>query len=173
MPALRVVPTTPLPSPQATGLTSDALLVLQPRPDFGTAVRVVDEYFAAISREDLACLESLFEKSAHHLRNVGGDRRNALSFWRLRFASKEYGSPAARRAFRSDRIEIFDPLTLPLAGNGQGPEVSLESSGEVLARVALDDPGRASYFAREVLLRLRPHGTSFRIAEIIEDFDLP
>lgn len=172
-PAVAVDPEPEVPEPSPDGEADRALLVLTPPVDLSAAYQVIQQFFEAVLREDIARLEELLEADASLELDPQGGKRRASALWRSRLSQIEYDRVPSQELYRESQIESYRKADVERLAARTRAELSLESD-DVVLRVPLlvTKLDKVRIFGDEILFVLRPSGRSFKIAEMVEPFQL-
>jgi hypothetical protein len=149
------------------------VVVLRAPTELAIAREVVKKFFRAVVEESFEDVEALLADQAW-VRASAGQRRPARDAWQARLKRLDYGVLAGEPVYRDREFETYrgrdlgrmnDRRNLPVAANRD----------EVVVRVpvVLGQSSRNRLFGDELVFLLRPDGKSYKIAEIVEDFQLP
>ncbi|MEO6601290.1 MAG: hypothetical protein ABIQ16_15540 [Polyangiaceae bacterium] len=158
--------------PARTGNSRDQLLLLRAPPATELARSTVREFLRATVSEAMDRLAPLLSEQAFV--DTGSGRQPARALWQLRFAQLDYTELRGLLLYRDADVQIFraeDLARLP-----PSRRLALElGEDEVAVRVPIriSWSGRTRLFGDELLFRLQPKGSGFKISEISEDFRLP
>jgi hypothetical protein len=169
-----VDPSPTLPKPLPSASAEQGLIVLKAPLDAQAARQVVKEFFRAAVDQDGERLEALLDEGAHLQAGASMGRQQAQPFWRLRLSRLDYGALGGQVLFRDAEIEIYRSEELQRLRPARALGLSAQGD-DVLVRVVISAPrvGRTRLFGDEITFLLRPSGSSYKIVEMAEDFQLP
>jgi hypothetical protein len=144
-----------LPPKERRGDAESGLLVLETPADPTAARAVIAAFFRAIVSESPSGLAAVLAPNA--TLQEGSRREGAASAWAGRFSRFDYRSLAGEPLYRDAAI------------------LMREDDGDIWARVPLEISwgARPRVLGDDMTLRLTPSGSSWSIAEIIEEFRTP
>jgi len=148
--------------------------VLQTPTDTALGLEIVRRFFRAVVEESPDDLDAVLADDARASLN-GNDLLPASSSWRARLARLDYRSLEHRTIYRPSEIETYRQVgaTPPLRHAGPLPRPI--TGNQLLLRVPIVAPrsGPTRLFGDEMWFLLKPGPNGYRIAELIENFQLP
>lgn len=173
-PAVAVDPAPSLPVAVSSADSAQSMVVLTTPVASDAARDLVRAFFRAVLNEATEQLDQLIAEQALIQTGSRSSRQSARAFWRTRLARLDYGALAGQPVYRESEIEVYRAEDMERLANRR--DLKLRVAGDdVLVRVpvAQSHSGRTRVFGEELLLLLRPHRDGYRIAELVEDFQLP
>jgi hypothetical protein len=172
--AVAVDPAPALPPPAPSASVEAGLVVLKTPQDTQAARQIVKDFFRAAVEQDADRLDKLLDEQAYVQAGASMGRQQAQSFWRLRLSRLDYGALAGQVVFRDAELEVYKSEDLARLKPPRALAMSVQGD-DVLVRVpiATSRVGRTRLFGDEVTFLLRPSGSSFKIVEMAEEFQLP
>jgi hypothetical protein len=169
-----VDPSPTLPAPQSSSGAEQGLLVLKSPLDAQAARQVVKDFLRAVVDQDGDRLEKLMDDQAYVQAGAGMGRQQAQPFWRLRLSRLDYGALDGQVLFRDAELEIYRSQDVQTLRPARVLNIAVQGD-DVLVRVLIATArvGRTRLFGDEISFLLRPSGSSFKIVEMAEDFQLP
>ena len=168
-----VDPASEVPEPMPQGKADDALLVLRPPADLSAAYSVVRAFFAAVVKEDIAELERLLTDNASLDLDTQTGKRRASALWRSRLAQLDYDRLPAQELYRESEVEAYRKSDFEELETRSRPRVELGDEDVVLkVPLLVTKLDKVRVFGDEIVFVLTPLGRSFKIAEMIEPFQL-
>jgi hypothetical protein len=169
-PGIAIEPVLELPEPKASATPESGLVVLTEPIDTRPARRTVDDFFAAVVREDAEALERLFDRAAHVRTRPHGRAEPALTTWRRRLDRVDYTVLAPEVLYRSPEVEIH----VESDGSGADRNLPIAPHGDqVLVRVPILAGNPSHLLGSELVFLLGPSTGGYRIEEMYEDAGLP
>ncbi len=169
-PGIAIEPALELPEPKTSATPESGLVVLTEPIDTRPARRTVDDFFAAVVREDADAFERLFDRAAHVRTRPHGRAEQALTTWRRRLDRVDYTALAPEVLYRSAEVEVHvesdgasADRNLPIAPHGD----------QVLVRVPILSGNPSHLLGSELVFLLGPSTGGYRIEEMYEDAGLP
>ncbi|HEX2881187.1 MAG TPA: hypothetical protein VHO25_16765 [Polyangiaceae bacterium] len=165
--AVAIDPATHIPERNATGHWG---ALEQPAPR-ALVIEVLDELFAAITREDLSALSALFTSDAEVI-VARGSKARALEFWSRRLERLDYTSQFSSLIYSPARVVISEAKRSDAAA----PKVQalLLRPGEWLARVPISPAlGNSKLFGKLIEVVISETAGQCKIRVLREDFELP
>jgi len=158
-----------LPSPERRASSERGLVVLAAPVPLDRARDTVARFFRAVTEESPEALDAVLAEQA--LLETSSGRHLARMAFRTRFSQHDYGMLRAAPLYHEHDVETYrgsDALTL--AATRHLPEGLEPDEVFVRVRLGIAHAGKTRLFADEIGFLLRPHGESFEIAKISEDF---
>lgn len=173
-PGVAVDPSAELPSARVQAPVEQGVVVLEAPADPLAAREVVREFFRAMIQEQAEALDPIVEDDAWVLIGSQGSRQRVLSFYKMRLGRLDYEDLAGRLLYRESEVETYEAADVARLGAGRHPPLHVEP-GSVAVRVPIATPraGRLRLFADEVWFLLRPSPNGWRVAQMVEDFQVP
>jgi hypothetical protein len=167
-----VAPELELPGSTRDASTSAGLVVLESPADPAAARATVAAFFRAVGEESTTALDTLLTTQAMI---QSGSRREAVrAHFQLRFARLDYRSVSGETLYRDADLELWERGTgAAEAAKSVAPITPNERELVARVRLATSWAGRARLFGDELVFRLVPNGSTWRISEIVEDFRVP
>jgi hypothetical protein len=166
-----VDPELELPAALSSGTAPNGIAVLTAPIDVRPALRVVAEFFEAVSAESPESLEPLFDRAAHTRASAKARPEAALPAWRRRFDRLDYTPLATEVIYRAADLKVSTAADAVAAGGRSLPVVP--KGEEVLIRVFPVGQTAGKLFGAEMDFVLKPSAGTYKIAELVEDFRLP
>lgn len=173
-----VDPASLAPTPARSGRT-DALgpIVLVPPLAPSLAQKTVAAFFDAITRQDLPALAALLTERAGWASPVVPGMRGAqaIAVWTSRFQKLDYRQLAVVPVVREAELEVYaeGELDGALPGRPLRPPEMAPADVLVRARIVTTRIGAERLLGDEIAFVLRPSEGRYRIALLLEDFQLP
>jgi hypothetical protein len=168
-----VDPASEVPEATPQGDAARALLVLRPPADLSAAYSVVRAFFAAVVKEDIAELERLLTDNASLELDAQTGKRRAGALWRSRLAQLDYNRLPGQELYRESEIEAYRKSDFEELESRSRPKVELDDQDVVLkVPLLVTKLDKVRVFGSEIVFVLKPLGRSFKIAEMIEPFQL-
>ena len=173
-PGVAVDPAHELPPPAASQDAQGGLAVLKApasaEPDEG----LVERFFQAVTERDANRLEMLLLPGAKLRTSAQAGEVDALDFWKSRLSRLDYSKLGGQSIYRRHAVEVYRGDDLRILGNERHLPASVEHE-QVLIRVPLHavEGDKVRLFGSEIVFVLAPTADGLRIAEMIEDFQLP
>jgi hypothetical protein len=173
-PGVAVDPTPRLPSPTRDASTDEGVAVLQAPTDSAAAFDVLRRFFRAVAEESTSDLDAVLADDAR-VTLTGGGRLPARNSWRARLARLDYRTLENQPVYRESQVETYRMVgnVTPRSRTGSLP---LDVAGEdLLLRVPIvaTRAGSTRLFGDEMWFLLKPGPNGYRIAELVENFQLP
>jgi hypothetical protein len=168
-----VDPAARLPEPVTATHPERGLAVLETPADTEIARQVVHDFMRAAIAQDPERMDRLLAEQAVVQAGPGTGRQQAQSFWRLRLSRLDYGKLQGQVVYRDAEMETYRAEDLSSLRPARPLGVAAQD-GDVVVRVPIATPrvGRARLFGDEILFLLRAERGSFRIAEMVEEFQI-
>ncbi len=173
-PAVAVDPAPALPEAEPQASAQAGFVVLRApsaeRPDQA----VIQDFFQAVSERDSEKLEDLFQSGAKVKTSATSGGMDAIDFWKSRLSRLDYSKLAGQTIYRSHAIEVYRAEDLHRLEAERSVPVSV-AEHQLAVRVPLHPPEtiKARLFGDEIVFLLTPTDHGLRIAEMVEDFQLP
>lgn len=173
-PAVAVDPAHELPDARRTVSEQNGLVVLRAPGNVQPDRALVEEFFEVVTERDSRKLERLLAPDAKAKTSARATEIDALDFWKSRLARLDYGKLAIQGIYRRHSIEVYRSRDLAVLGSDRYVPVDV-SEGEVAVRVPLytSEVDKTRLFGSEIVFLLTPTAQGLRIAEMVEDFQLP
>ena len=165
-PVFRLPPT----SPEQT--TDQNVMVLRAPVDSSRALELVQDFFQAVVEESFTDLEATLSDKAWVTLGRNSDRHSAHNSWRARLLRLDYKALGHQVVFRLGEIETYRRVE----GNHPSSPLPLTVTGDdLLLRVPIVTPrtGSVRLFGDEVWFLLKPDSNGYKIAELVENFQVP
>lgn len=134
-------------------------------------IDVLDAFFAAIAREDLAALATLFTADAETLVSRGSKAR-ALEYWTRRFQRLDYTTQFSGLIYSSANLTIREAADLDDGSAKLQP--LLLRPGELVVQVPISPAlGNTKLFGKVIEVVLGSGADGYKIRVLREDFELP
>ncbi|HMJ16023.1 MAG TPA: hypothetical protein VK524_31620 [Polyangiaceae bacterium] len=173
-PGVAVDPVAPLPNAQASGATSERLLVLETPLDPALPKEAARRFFEAVLHEDEAALESLLADDASFQPGPQGSRQSARAVWQARFARLPYQSLFGYAVVREGTFETYAAGEATRILGARNLPISVAARDVLLrAPVVRTHLAKSRMFGDEILFVLTPQARSYKIRTMVEDFTLP
>jgi hypothetical protein len=147
--------------------------VLRAPADVALARELVSRFFRAVVEESPEDLDDLLTEGA--TTTLGQGRQPALDSWRARLVRLDYRSLEHSLIYRESEVETYREVA-GVAPHPRGAPLPVTVTGDdLLLRVPILTPraGRKRLFGDEVWFLLKPGPNGYRIAELVENFQLP
>jgi hypothetical protein len=173
-PGVAVDPAPELPAAAWSASAEQGLVVLKAPVPTDAAREVVREFFRAAVDESPERIEQLIADPAFVQSGAQASRQSLRTFWRARLVRLDYGSLAGQLVYRENDLEIYRAEDAARLSGVRALPFNV-SGEDVLVRVPVILPkvGRTKLFGDEILFLLRPQADSYKIKEVVEDFQLP
>jgi hypothetical protein len=173
-PGIAVDPAPALPSPQRQTTLDSGLVVLQAPASSEGDEAVVQRFFEAVTDRDAEKLAKLLDSDAKTKTSAKATEMDALDFWKSRLARLDYSKLAGQSVYRRHSVEIYRTEDIRQLGAERSLPVEVRPQ-QVAVRVPLHSPqsDKVRLFGNEIVFLLTPTEHGLRIAEIVEDFQLP
>ena len=173
-PAVAVDPAPALPPPSFQAPASSALVVLSAPSSEYPDQRVVEEFFGAVAARDADRLEQLFQPGAKTRTSAQAAEVDAVDFWKSRLSRLDYSKLEGQSIYRRHAVEVYRAEDLESLGNDRSVPFGVKSD-QVVVRVPLHAPqnDKTRLFGDEIVFLLSRTDSGLRIAEMVEDFQLP
>jgi hypothetical protein len=154
--------------------SGDEVAVLQTPTDTALGLEIVRRFFRAVVEESPGDLDSVLADDARASLN-GNDLLPASSSWRARLARLDYQSLDNHVIYRPSEIETYRQVGAAPPLRHAGPLPRTITGNQLLLRVPIVAPrsGPTRLFGDEMWFLLKPGPNGYRIAELIENFNLP
>ena len=173
-PAVAVDPAPALPAPSAHAPAADALVVLAAPSSEYPDQRIVEEFFGAVAARDAERLEQLFQPGAKTRTSAQATEIDAVDFWKSRLSRLDYSKLTGQSIYRRHAVEVYRAEDLQRLGNDRSVPLDV-ADDQLVVRVPLHTPqsDKTRLFGDEIVFLLTETQSGLRIAEIVEDFQLP
>ena len=158
-----------LPSPARQASSEQGLVVLAAPVPMDRARETVARFFRAVTEESPEALDAVLAEQA--LLETSSGRHPARMAFRTRFAQLDYGVLRQAPLYREGDLETYRGSdAADLQSIRRMPEGLEPDEVYVRVRLGVAHGGKTRLFADEIGFLLRPHGETFEIARISEDF---
>ncbi len=173
-PGVAVDPPPRLPEATSEAATGVNVAVLQAPSDVALALGVIRQFFRAVVEESPQALDALISEDARA--TIGGSGHVPVrSFWRARLVRLDYRLLQNSVVFRESQVETYQALGGMPPRRRAGPLPVTVEGDDVLLRVPISTPraGTTRLFGDEMWFLLKPGPNGYRIAQLVENFQLP
>jgi len=172
-PAVAVDPTPGLPQSRSEAESDQTVVVLTTPSDVEQAREVVRRFFRAVLQEAPDRLEPLIAQNAWARTTSGATTDRALSLWQARLARLDYAALGGQVVYRDTEMETYQAEDIPRLAGRSFPISASDDAVVVRVPISMARAGRVQLFGNEIWFLLRPEDGVYRIAELVEDFQLP
>jgi hypothetical protein len=169
-------PPAPMGGVRRESTLSSTPVALAPPLGLDGAVDALRELLQSVVREDAAAMAELVTERAMFINPASGRNQTALlPLFRERFRKLDYHQLAGQTLLRENEVEVyrFHDLASPLPGRPARPPEMQEDDVLLRARVLVPRMGADRLFGDELLVLVRPAKGKYRIALLLEEFQLP
>lgn len=163
-----------LPSSQPSTDPGSGVVVLRAPIDPAGARAVVRSFFRVVLAEEPEELSRYILSRAQVQTGSMGRRQLALGFWTQRLARLDYSALGGQRVYRESEIETYRGQDLQALDPPRRFPIAVPTDA-VLVRVPISTQrvGRTRLFGDQILFLLSLRDGEYKIAEMVEDFQLP
>ncbi len=167
-----VDPELELPAAAASAAAEKGLVVLAAPVDVRPALRVVADFFEAVSAESPEMLERLLDRAAHTRASPKARSEAALPSWRRRFDRLDYSPLGTELVYRAADVKVHSASDAATSGAARLLPV-VPKGEEIVVQVFPVGQTASKLLGSELDFVLKPSAGSYKIAELVEDFRLP